>query len=264
VGTSTAELCPGEEVHALDAEGRCWLFSGGCLADGFAAVDGLAGVSPPCRETFDTCPAPTDCGPGEIATVDGCLSCNDADQALYAALNDRIQSESWNLCETDADCYAADWRDACAIGQCPMALASGAPDDFGDAVNALSDAYCTDVPAYRERCGGPRDVDCDTRTACLAGRCVMGVSCEDRDLESCERDEACSLATGFAFRSDGACFEAEPVALGCLDSNLSCPPVTTAALDAGGACYQLGGCLPAGLTRAPDEAACAQATVTCP
>jgi hypothetical protein len=107
---------------------------------------------------------------------------------------------------------------------------------------------------------GFAQLDSDSDAACAAAElCIeQTLACSERDLDSCEQDPSCIVASGAPYDEAEACFVPEYVPVACTTNGPACPPVVTAALDSDGNCYSFGGCAPDGFTEAADTDACSQ------
>lgn len=201
---------------------------------------------------------PLSCGAGEVELTGECLECDAARGEIVDRLQARIDDNGWNTCETDLDCVSQVWGTPCD-GQCNVSISTASVDAFEAALPAFASSVCTPA-TWQPECGFPRDVDCNSEPFCVGGRCqIGGVSCANRAPDRCTQDGLCATSGAFRYDPEGLCFSSELVAMGCVDDDTSCPPVTTPALDDQGRCFNFGGCLPAGFTRAPDDHPCLQA-----
>jgi hypothetical protein len=251
--------CSAEVTYASNGPDTCWLFPNSCLPEGFALLSPFV-VADGCTDVRDLCPESLSCGAEEVATVEGCFGCDDARRVFSTAVS-RLAAR-FDACNSDVDCAAHEWQTGCD-GLCPVAVNASNVDSFDAAVTDLSSGYCTDTADWAATCGR-RIVDCNVVPLCRAGRCVISgdAACADRSLTNCEADGDCVLASAFPYDPQSGCFAEVPVAVGCVDPDLSCPPSTRTALDGNGNCYSFGGCLPAGFQQAPDDHACNTST-TC-
>jgi hypothetical protein len=213
------------------------------------------------------CSETSSCGDGQVATVDGCLSCDAARVRIEQTVSDFVTSAGYDTCSSDADCTARGWNNECWAG-CFVPLAEAFEPNFGAELSEATSGYCADPAKWMTTCGGVPDFDCFVPTpVCRAGACVVTEQppCAERPLETCESDGDCALARAFPFDADQQCFASESVEVGCIDPDLSCPPVTTPAVDGEGSCFLFGNCLPPDFTRAPVEHVCSLALGnTCP
>lgn len=255
-GTMAMDLpCSAAVTYAFRGD-ECWQFPGSCVPDDFA-VRGPIFVEDPCYVARE-CRETSSCGDGQVATVDGCLSCDAARVRIEQTVTDFLTSAGYDTCSSDADCVAPGWNDECWAG-CFVPLAEASVSNFVAELSQATSGYCSDPAAWMTRCGGVPDFDCLVPTPiCRAGICVASDEppCADRPLETCAADGDCALARAFPLDTDQQCFTGESVEVGCIDPDLSCPPVTTPALDGDGNCFMFGNCLPAGFVRAPAEHAC--------
>jgi hypothetical protein len=139
---------------------------------------------------------------------------------------------------------------------------------FAAALPGVTSGYCSDPADWFAICGGPPSIECAAGSAfCREGRCIVsdGAPCVARSIGSCDYDGNCAVARAFPLDTDQQCFAATSLPVACVDPDLSCPPVTTPALDGEGNCLLFGNCLPDGFARAPEGSACAAAagTSTC-
>jgi hypothetical protein len=244
------------QTLANDPEGNCWRFTSTCLPDGFAPLNPLSDYA--CREANDTCSDALSCRTGEVPTPDGCLECDAAYAQLYGEVNALLRASGWDACNSDLDCIGLSWQFSCANDLCGTPIVARFSQSFLDGARAIVAQHCSD-PADWAEC--PQLVpDCEGGAICRQGRCVGGgVPCAERSLETCDDDGDCVLAAAFPFNTEQQCFAGTSSAVGCVDPDLSCPPVTTPALDGDGDCFLFGNCLPAGFQRAPEGHPCAAA-----
>jgi hypothetical protein len=199
--------------------------------------------------------APLACEGGKVVVFQECLECDAARSAIAERLDSLISASGWDTCESDTDCVSQEWSTPCD-GQCPVAIASASSAEFEAAIPGFATLVC-DPNQWRMSCGNPSSVDCNVAPLCVDGTCRIGtLACADRSIDACEEDGACSLSRGSPYNAAAACFRVEFPSVGCVDPDLSCPPVITAALDAEGNCFSFGGCLPNGFTPAPEGHPC--------
>lgn len=267
-------LC-GVCTAVCDDESTCGAISSGarCVARGEPSFPGECGSDEPARLCAEPSPGasgtgdggdtPFACGADEVQLLGECLECEAARQSIVDRLQARIDDSDWNTCETDADCISQEWSTPCD-GQCNVAIASAAVDEFGAGIGDFVSGVC-DPETWGPKCGAPRDVDCQNAPLCVAGRCRIGaVGCDERAPDRCTQDGLCAASGGFPYVPDLGCFSSALEPVGCVDPDRSCPPVVTPALDDEGRCFSFGGCLPAGFTPAPEGHPCrADLAVTC-
>jgi hypothetical protein len=197
------------------------------------------------------------CAQGEVELTGQCFECESARRTIVDRMRTTISSNGWNACETNADCVAQEWSTPCD-GQCPVAIATSAVEAFEEALAGFVSSVC-DPEVWTPSCGFPRNVDCPIATACVNGACRIAsglVPCSERASDRCTEDGLCATSGAFPYDPEGGCFSSEPEAVGCVDAEISCPPVITPALDSQGRCYSFGDCLPTGFTRAPEDHPC--------
>jgi len=199
------------------------------------------------------------CGAGEVELTGQCFECESARRTIVDRMRTTISTNGWNACETNADCVGQEWSTPCD-GQCPVAIATSAVEAFEEALEGFASSVC-DPAVWTPTCGFPRNVDCAIAAVCVNGACRIStggavIPCSDRASDRCTEDGLCATSGAFPHDPDGRCFGSELVAVGCVDAELSCPPVITPALDTQGRCYSFGGCLPAGFTPAPEDHPC--------
>lgn len=259
--TTPGELgCSDAETYASNGPNTCWLFSNSCLPEGFAPIPRFD-TADGCTAVRDTCPDSLSCDAAEVATVAGCLSCDEARRALPAAVS--LLAEPFAVCNSDVDCVAHQWQSGCDE-VCPEAVNAESVESFDVAVRELSSGYCA-TSDWAATCGRSI-VDCSVVPLCRAGSCVISgdLACAERSLANCEADGDCALASAFPYDTQGECFGPNPLPVACVDPDLSCRPSLTAALDGDGDCYSFGNCLPDGYERAPDDHECSAAiAATC-
>ena len=257
---SAGQGCDDALTHAYGPDDSCWLFSNGCIPDGFTLVD-TSGVGPAfgCWSTTETCPLTVPCSANQIPSPSGCLSCDAARDRHTDYVTTAAANNGWRSCNSDLDCVVEEWSTACD-GHCPMPLANSSVEAFRAALPELAGEYCSDPGAWQASSCFARDVDCPNVPICVAGQCERtGVACADRTLEGCAYDGNCVVSGGFPYDPGLACFENDLVSLACVDPDLSCPPTITMGLDQGGNCFSFGNCLPPGFARAPDDHPCVPA-----
>jgi hypothetical protein len=263
--TDNEPLCDDALTFAFAGE-DCWRVPSSCLPDGFVRAS-IEVITSPCF-TARECSETPSCGEGEMPAAEGCLSCDAVRIQSSGALRALVQANGWDVCSSDLDCIDVQAQTGCDFPICTMPLAASSEGALRAAQPALIDEYCSAPAAWAEYCQqGGIIVDCAGPAICRQGRCVSSnwAACPERSLDTCAEDGDCVVASAFPLDTDQQCFAATSVPVACVDPDLSCPPVTTPALDGEGNCFSFGNCLPEGFARAPEGSACAAAagTSTC-
>jgi hypothetical protein len=244
--------------------GECWQFPSSCVPDGFVVAD-IALIDSLCF-TASECPA-LSCGIAAVATIDGCLSCDDAQARIDQTVTEFAQTSGYNACSNDSECVLRGWSTACSLG-CYVSLGAASVQSFEAELADATAGYCADAAAWTTACGSLPNLNCaEASPLCRDGECVFSYEppCAERPLDTCASDGDCVVAGAFPLDTDQGCFAATTLPVACVDPDLSCPPVTTPAVDGEGNCFLFGNCLPSGFERAPEGSACAVAagTSTC-
>jgi hypothetical protein len=254
-------LCSDEETFAL-ASDVCWRFQNSCLPDGFERAS-IEVINSPCF-TAPECSETPACGEGEMPVAEGCLSCDGVRIQSDQALQELIRDNGWDVCNSDLDCISVQAQAGCEFPVCGTTLAASSVDALRAAQPALIAEYCSDPAAWAEHCPQGAIPDCAGTSLCREGRCVSSIwtTCPERSLDDCAEDGDCVVASAFPLDTEQQCFSNATLPVACVDPDLSCPPVTTAAVDGEGNCFLFGNCLPQGFARAPEGGACAAAAGT--
>jgi hypothetical protein len=105
------------------------------------------------------------CGAGEVPTVEGCLTCDQASAKLDAAIESaRVANAS---CNTADDCTLTAASTTC-WGACPIAVSKSGESSFQAALAKLDGDYCT---AYVPECGYVTPKCAAAKLACTGGVC---------------------------------------------------------------------------------------------
>jgi hypothetical protein len=107
------------------------------------------------------------CPDGQVATVDGCLTCAGVHDAIATRLEQA--RAKMTACNSDAECTCVPNDTLCA-GACLVAIATTFAGDYAAEIDLTNQGYCSN-PVFRGLCGfsTPRCVPCNP--VCVAGRC---------------------------------------------------------------------------------------------
>lgn len=119
----------------------------------------------PCDAGTDAPVDAADCPKGEVPTVEGCLTCNDASTKLDDAITKARETNA--ACSAATDCMMADASTPCA-GSCPVAISKSGEQHFKDAIAKIAGDYCSD---FVSECGYSTPKCANATLICSAGLC---------------------------------------------------------------------------------------------
>jgi len=94
-----------------------------------------------------TCGPIPECGEDKVPTIDGCVGCSQAMEAIQGLKESSMHL--FNACETVDDCTTTGDDIDCA-GACPVAVNAESAQAYQDFLNVISSNYCQ---GYVQECG---------------------------------------------------------------------------------------------------------------
>jgi hypothetical protein len=162
------QVCEPFPTRARGPEGECWLFANSCLPDGFDAI-GLFDLQD-CLTVTDSCADSLQCAEQQVATIVGCLTCDEAQRALAERMAETLSR--YGACNSDADCIV-EGGPSCA-GQCPGAINRNFTTPFTRDASRLERGFCT-LSGWAEKCGvAVATPACDMAPVCRDNLCTVG------------------------------------------------------------------------------------------
>ena len=139
------------------------------------------------------------CGPQELATPLGCVSCDDA----YAGARNALQelADSAGACVTDEDCQLAPTATTCGP-VCDLAVAKAGAEALAAGALAINAAWCPDAdwcgdyPSWMDEYWEQPACQAEGYPRCDAGECRFAVTCDPAVQavgSPCDDGDACTV-----------------------------------------------------------------------
>ena len=194
-GTSCAGSCQ-TAVSDADAYNAAIATLNTSYCDGYAETCGF--VTPSCVAAEAKCVAGAcqasellECSPDTVETVDGCLSCSEAETAATAAAG--AARSAFAACSSDDDCVLAGGGTDCS-GDCPASVNDAA--GYTAALAQISLDYCD---GYQPMCPYSTPDCADVEAVCGAdGSCTFDFGCPGGAVDTVDGCLSCGEAANAA------------------------------------------------------------------